>query len=92
MAKSEMNQEPVPNPHYDIIAVMYHALKAVEVCQQYLEDARGVGDDELSRLFESYIEQNRNFALQAQELFIGKVGQDKQPQAQKGTADGVPRH
>jgi hypothetical protein len=40
------------NEQYDLISVVYHTLECAVTYEQYIEDARAVGDDELMSFFE----------------------------------------
>jgi hypothetical protein len=40
-----------PNPVYDIVSVMYHALQGAETYDRYIADAEQRGDDELVEFF-----------------------------------------
>jgi hypothetical protein len=40
------------DPNYDLISVVYHALKAAEACAQYVRDAEADGDEQLAQFFE----------------------------------------
>jgi hypothetical protein len=41
----------VPNPVYDTVSVMYHALQGAETCERYVADAEQRGDHELAGFF-----------------------------------------
>jgi len=40
-----------PDPQYDLISVLYHALEGAQTCARYSEDASRVGDKELVQFF-----------------------------------------
>jgi hypothetical protein len=40
-----------PDPHYDLVSVLYHALGSAQTCAQYATDANRVGDQELAQFF-----------------------------------------
>jgi hypothetical protein len=54
-----------PNPVYDIVSVMYHALQAVETYDRYVVDAEQRGDDDLAAFFREVQERNREVAHKA---------------------------
>lgn len=37
--------------HYDLVSVLYHALKEAERCEGYARDAEASGDEELAAFF-----------------------------------------
>ena len=37
-----------PDEQYDLVSVLYHALQGGETSEQYIEDARTAGDEELA--------------------------------------------
>jgi hypothetical protein len=57
-----------PNPVYDIISVMYHALQGAETYDRYIADAEQRGDNELVAFFRDVQTRNREVAQQAKEL------------------------
>lgn len=63
----------VDNETFDMISVLYHALNSADVMQRYLKDARG--DQEAQQLFQKALENNRQFAMEAQRLLQKRLGQ-----------------
>jgi hypothetical protein len=58
---------------YGLISVIYHSLQGAETCNQYIEDARRGGNDELVNFFEeSRDEQNRR-ALEGRRLLSAEL-------------------
>jgi hypothetical protein len=57
-----------PNPVYDIVSVMYHALQGAETYDRYIADAEQRGDDELVEFFRDVQTRNREVAQKAKEL------------------------
>lgn len=69
MATDQIEQKTgTPNPVYDIVSVMYHALQGVETYDTYLADAEQRGDDELAAFFREVQEHNREDADRAKRL------------------------
>jgi hypothetical protein len=63
-----------PNPVYDIVSVMYHALQGAETYDRYVADAEQRGDDELAAFFRDAQERNREVAHRAKGLLRGRLG------------------
>jgi hypothetical protein len=61
-----------PDPHYDLVSVLYHALQGGETSQRYIEDARGAGDDELAGYFEQVQEEDRARADRGKQLLVSR--------------------
>ena len=40
-----------PDPHFDLVSVLYHALEGAQTYAQYVEDANRTGDQELAQFF-----------------------------------------
>jgi hypothetical protein len=59
--------------HYDLISGLYHALQGGETSQQYIEDARRSGDDELATFFEQVQAEDRNRAERAKKLLATRT-------------------
>jgi hypothetical protein len=75
MANDQIEQKTgTPNPVYDIVSVMYHALQGVETYDKYLADAEQRGDDELAAFFRDVQEHNRVDAHRAKGLLRQRLG------------------
>jgi hypothetical protein len=62
-----------PNPVYDIVSVMYHALQGAETYDRYITDAEQRGDDELVAFFRDVQARNREVAQKAKELVRNRL-------------------
>jgi rubrerythrin len=62
-----------PNPVYDIVSVMYHALQGAETYDSYITDAQQRGDAELAAFFREVQEQNREVAHRAKTLLHDRL-------------------
>jgi hypothetical protein len=62
-----------PDEHYDIVSVLYHALKGAAVCAEYLEDAQRAKDQELASFFEAVLEEDRRRAERAKTLLAKRI-------------------
>lgn len=56
---------------YDIVSVLYHALKGAELCQKFTQDAR---DDDLRSFFQHAHDAQRQLAEKAKQCFQQQVG------------------
>lgn len=64
-----------PDPHYDLVSVLYHALEGAQTCAHYAEDAGRVGDNELAQFFVQ-AQQNQNAcAEKAKQLLNRRLSQ-----------------
>jgi len=60
--------------NYDLISVLYHALKGAETAGQYLEDAQTSGDEELTDFLEETRDEYNDRAREARELLARRLG------------------
>lgn len=65
----------MPDPHFDLISVLYHALEGAQVCAQYAEDANREGDKELAQFFIQAQQNQLSCAERAKQLLGRCVGQ-----------------
>ncbi|MDQ4131574.1 MAG: hypothetical protein M3133_11400 [Actinomycetota bacterium] len=63
-----------PDPIYDLVSVLYHALEGGQVYDQYIRDAEREGDDELVQFFSDVQREDRQRAQRAQELLHTRTG------------------
>lgn len=57
---------------YDIVAVLYHALKGADNCDKYIRDAQ---DGQLRSFFQEAQQQQRQLAERAKQCLMQKIGQ-----------------
>lgn len=62
-----------PNPHYDLVSVLYHALQGGETSQRYIDDARKASDDELATFLEQIQAEDRERAERAKRLLVTRL-------------------
>jgi len=65
--------------HYNLISVLYHTLQGAETSMQYMNDAEGSGDEELTRFFREVQDENRRRAERAKELLGRRLSQGSHP-------------
>jgi hypothetical protein len=61
------------NKTYNLVSVLYHALKGAVITQQYKEDAEREGDRELAQFFQRDIEQKRSLAEEVKRLLKSRI-------------------
>ncbi len=59
--------------HYNLVSVLYHALQAGETYEQYIQDAREAGDDELAQFFQDVQNEDRQRSERAKKLLHGRL-------------------
>ena len=61
------------NKDYDIISVIYNASQAVEVCDQYVQDAKKEGDKEAASFFSEVRQQNESMIVHGKDLLKSRL-------------------
>jgi hypothetical protein len=69
----ETQQTSTSNTHYDLVSVLYHALKAEQSCATYVQDAQEAGNQDLVQFFGEVKQNATRQADRAKEL-LGRVG------------------
>jgi hypothetical protein len=64
---------PLDNLTYDLITILYEKSKGLEAFQKYLKDAQG--DQEIARIFQQIMEQDRQMIQQLQQHLGRLLGQ-----------------
>jgi hypothetical protein len=73
-ANPEIEQKTgTPNPVYDIVSVMYHALQGAETYDRYVADAEARSDGELADFFREVQAQNSAIARRARVLLRSRM-------------------
>lgn len=62
-----------PDPHYDLISVLYHAVHGAWNYDQYIRDAQDAGDEDLAKFFGQVQDENARRAEQAKQLLKGRI-------------------
>jgi hypothetical protein len=75
MKTASETQTPIPDPLYDLVGTLYHALKQAAAAQRHAEDARVGGDPELAGFFEEVREWSVDLAARAKTLLTARLGQ-----------------
>ncbi len=63
-----------PDPIYNLVSVLYHALEGGQVYDQYIRDAEREGDDELAQFFRDVQREDQQRSERAQGLLHRKIG------------------
>lgn len=64
----------VSDKSYDLISVLYHALQSAETIDQYIQDAKDAGDQELVLFFTELRDQDLDRAERAKALLRQRMG------------------
>ena len=62
-----------PNPHYDLVSVLYHALEGAQTTDIYVKDAEQEGDKELAQFFRQIQQEEVTRADKAKQLLAHRV-------------------
>lgn len=72
---ASMGQSPtgMTNETYDLVSILYHALKSGSSSQQYIQDAQQAGDNDLVQFFQQCQQEDLQRVQQAQQLMSRKM-------------------
>lgn len=56
------------NEQYNLVSVLYHSLEASATYEQYIQDAKQSGDNDLANFFQEVKDANSQLAQRAKEL------------------------
>jgi hypothetical protein len=73
LPKSAPTESGTSDDVYGVVSVLYHALQGAETYEQYAEDARTSGDDELVTFFEECREEELRRAGRAKALLADRL-------------------
>jgi hypothetical protein len=59
--------------NYNLISIVYHALKGAELCAQYVRDAEAAGDEQLAQFFEEVRGSHIELAQQAKQFLAERL-------------------
>jgi hypothetical protein len=66
-------QTGTPNQVFDLVSVLYHALKSNSTNQKYIQDAQQIGDNDLLSFFQQVQQEDRRRADMAKQLLSRKM-------------------
>jgi hypothetical protein len=61
--------------HFNLISVLYHALKCSACCETYIKDAEQAGDRELVQFFQNIKQENQRTAETAKQMLAKRTEQ-----------------
>ncbi len=64
------------DPHYNLISILYHALKGADLYDEYISDAEAAGDTELRDFFEQVQQEENRRAQRARQLLTARLASD----------------
>lgn len=73
MSNAGQSTTGTPDPHYNVVSVLYHALEGGSTIDKYISDAEGAGDDELANFFKQVKQGYTRTADQAKQLLVARV-------------------
>ena len=76
--------------HYNLIAMLYHALKGADTIESYILDAEATGDERLSSFFRETRDAYRHLAQQAKELLGILTTPPEEGISPSGISGGIP--
>ena len=62
--------DPSQNLRYDLVSVLYHACESNAAIQQYIQDAKQMGNNDAAQFFQMVAQQDQQRAEQAQQLLF----------------------
>lgn len=63
----------IRDDNFELISVIYHAMKAAEACAQYMREASARGDEELAQFFEETHGSQRELAQEAKQFLAARL-------------------
>ncbi len=67
-------QATAPDPLYDLVGTLYHALKQAAAAERHAADAKRGRDTELAALFDDVREQSLDLAARCKTLLASRLG------------------
>lgn len=66
--------DPSQNLRYDLVSTLYHACQSNASIQQYIQDAKKLGNNDAAQFFQMVAQQDQQRAQQAQQLLFQLSG------------------
>ena len=73
MSDSGQGGTGTPDPHYNLVSVLYHALEGGSTIDTYIQDAEGEGDEELAEFLRQVKQGYKRTSDQAKQLLVARV-------------------
>ncbi len=77
MENQQQQQTGAANLEYDLFSEMHALLKGNSALEQYIQDAKGVGDQEVESCFQTLHEQNKQSVEKLRKLIEQRIIKDK---------------
>jgi hypothetical protein len=92
MKTSPETETHFPDPFYDLVGTLYHALKQAAAARRHAEDARTGGDLELAGFFDELQESSVDLAARAKTLLSARLGRglSGQEKVQQASEESFP--
>jgi len=71
--EATMARQILKDKDYDIISVIYNASQAVEICDQYVQDAKKEGDQEAQTFFGEVQQKNESLIMRGKDLLKSRL-------------------
>jgi len=62
-----------PDPNYNLVSVLYHALQGAQTVDRYVDDAEKAGDQDLAEFFRNVKQGYVRSSEQAKQLLVGRI-------------------
>ena len=73
MSDAGQRSTGTPDPHFNLVSVLYHALEGGSTIDSYIQDAQQAGDEELANFFGQVKQGYTRTAEQAKQLLVARV-------------------
>ena len=77
MENQQQQQTGAANLEYDLFSEMHALLKGNSALEQYIQDAKGVGDQEVESCFQTLHEQNKQSVEKLRKLIEQRIAREK---------------
>lgn len=75
---SQQSKTGTSNEYYNLVSIMYHALKGAQTYDTYIRDAQQSGDNDLAQFFREVQQEDNRRAERAKQLLVQRAGQMSQ--------------
>ncbi len=75
--KNQQQETGAANVEYDLFSEMHALLKGNSALEQYIRDAKGVGDQEVETCFQTLHDQNKQSVEKLRKLIEQRIVKDK---------------
>ena len=75
MTQHDHSKTGTSNENYNLVSIMYHALKGAQTYDAYIRDAERSGDRDLAQFFSEVQQEDKRQAERAKQLLVQRAGQ-----------------